>query len=135
MENETRIIEFRGREAVSGEWCYGDIVQWESGRKSILQRSPKDGDLSTVEKIPISPETVGQFTGFEDRNGRRIYEGDLLRGDTFYGLARVMWLASRGKLALRLEEGFSQDFWDFDGKTAEVVGNVHDNPGMARGLK
>jgi len=132
-----REIEFRGlvigrpfKDGVpmTGKWVSGDLTHGIDGDPTIESR--EDG-----RDYLVDPETVGQYTGFEDRNGRRIYEGDLLRGDTFYGLARVMWLASRGKVALRLEDGFSQDFRDFDGKTAEVVGNVHDNPGMARGLK
>jgi len=120
-----REIEFRGWNKKTAKWHHGNLLRYANGINTILH--PRGSETG------VEPETVGQYVGFTDRNGRRIYEGDLLRGDTFDGLARVMWFTLRGKLVLRGRD-FNKDLWAYDGKMAEIVGNVHDNLDMARGL-
>ena len=61
---------FRG-----GRWLTGSLVRWADGDTSILRSDPDD-DNDSLSQYFVLPETVGVWTGFCDKNGRRIYEGD-----------------------------------------------------------
>jgi uncharacterized phage protein (TIGR01671 family) len=85
MERE---IKFRGKQLDNGEWTYGYLFGiWE--RRYILWGTTND----VPNMIEVDPSTVGQHTGLKDKNGKEIYEGDILNGGTeytpYYGLPHV----------------------------------------------
>ena len=111
-----RPIKFRGQRADDGKWVYGGV---EQNSITIIY----DDTLPYDNENLVYKETVGQFTGLYDKNGKEIYEGDLV---VYYasGFARIEFVAG-GFHIIQEEYGF-----DFMGQmlaTIEVIGNIFDN--------
>lgn len=65
---------FRGKQQYNGEWVEGDLMQWSDGTIRICVENGNDEKTATT----VIPETVGQCTGLTDKNGKLIFEGDIL---------------------------------------------------------
>ena len=147
-----REILFRAKRQYNGEWIYGDL---QHNGKNI----PK-----WVEGEEIIPETVGQFTGLTDKNGKKIFEGDIVKFNNQVGTI-INEYGSCGigidecinykRLEVYLEDKthnfysgvYNDNFislWEIgwncnaiDGKIKEleVIGNIHDNPELLEAQK
>ena len=139
-----REILFRGKRIETGEFAYGFLVKM-FGAYHIID---KDDENTAYEVIP---ETVGQYTGLKDKNGKRIFEGDIARftwenyflsspgGYFMYPSGNVFevrclesgyMLCKAGDNALEPNANGKVSnyvFWNFH-RGLEVIGNVHDNP-------
>ena len=126
-----REILFRGKRKDGGIWLFGDLRQWSETRKGIC-----DYELKSTSEV--DPETVGQFTGLTDKNGKKIFDGDIVVYDNTpynaYG-HRVIGVIVWHKWAWRFkykEYGSTYHYTvgteDFFGAKSEVIGNIHDNP-------
>ena len=126
-----REILFRGKSKNSNEWVQGGILQTEN-RAEIYVPHDSYGAIAEppfcdVEIVEVDPETVGQYTGLTDRNGKKIFEGDILKGvqdDLFI----MKW--HRGQF---IAENVKDWLFAFKGQAGEVVGNIHDNPELLEG--
>lgn len=132
-----REILFRGQRIDNGEWVYGYYVCDETGQISEepiafiyhLNNHPCGWDLIPFEVIP---ETVGQFTGLLDKNGTKIFEGDICRNAKTGEIVSVAWhgtmagfVWNKRKEKSHLFE-FGELFRAYD--KYEVIGTIHDNP-------
>ena len=132
-----REILFRGKWKNNGKWVEGFPVQTEEGNFYIANTAEELGcgiciqELEEYGNYEVIPETVGQYTGLTDKNGKKIFEGDMCR------VTRPCVLAY-GQITFRNgcfwfvddSEGGMLRLCDvkIDGFQIEVIGNIHDNP-------
>lgn len=123
-----REILFRGK-AKDGKWYFGDLVQFKSGYVYI--QSKEEGESNYV-----IPETVGQFTGLTDKNGKKIFEHDIVYIKFQEPTSKVTGekpiytiIFEKGCFSLFRKTNrivvFDLRVWY---KECEVIGNIHDNP-------
>ncbi len=159
-----REIKFRGKSLKTGEWVYGllhkcigkaKLKGWEMVKGKcnpvineasidrwwiLIPRMPEDYDWDlrdTFSPILVNPNTVGQFTGLYDKNGKEIYEGDIVdawsagshltNGIIKWGLCRFFIGNEPPSIIWSLTSNSENK-----DELLEVVGNIHDNPELLK---
>lgn len=134
-----RNIKFRGKDKKTGEWLYGNL------------------QVPTIEGVPyfmwdkekfqceVETNTIGQFTGLKDKNGKEIYEGDIVYSEFADGSNCMFLVGWNNKLSCfgvmdeydYRSKQLGYDFPEFDNhlfievlknsKIFKIIGNIHDN--------
>ncbi|MGM9763551.1 MAG: YopX family protein [Candidatus Cryptobacteroides sp.] len=117
-----REIIFRGKRLDNGKFVEGDLSCSTNGTVRI---NPHENGQPWL-GYPVNPETVGQYTGLTDKNGVKIFEGDILSIPSYNGGKHksTVYFAG-GKFAV---DGSNYSFKDIKPRTSEVIGNIYDNP-------
>lgn len=120
---------FRGKRTDNGEWITDSETYIRDGDGIWLS----DENLNVVTVIP---ETVGQFTGLTDKNGVRIFEGDIVRYDVNYHDMVISYDVENwgGWLYEDMDDNMqAYSIYEFNLKDIAVIGNIHDNPDILKG--
>lgn len=117
-----RIIKFRGKSITEDKWVYGDL--------SHRENPPTNVSPYAVNGYGVEPDTVGQFTGFFDKNNEEIYEGDIIEGiDIIFVVEyRVRWAAFVAIVGIADVEELGR----FSTQIMKKVGNIYDNPELIK---
>lgn len=120
-----REILFRGKRTDNGEWVYGWITtQFKKHTGGALLTRIQSVAFGVGEQ-QVQTHTVGQFTGLYDKNGKPIFEGDIVIMDM--NAVIVKGLVKYQGAAYYIAT--NSDLWDIDNYyTLEVIGNKHDDP-------
>lgn len=125
-----RIVKFRGKSKRTGEWLYGDLVRNVEGAFAIVPPFQMTTD-NYCDRYEVVDNTIGQFTGLFDTNGKEIYEGDIL---DFNGIIVEVRFV-RGVFAFLANGNLDEELCG-DCRTdlfAKVIGNVYENPDILKG--
>ena len=114
-----------------GEWVFGYVFS-DLGAMKIRQYETDRPECNDYE---VDPETVGQYTGLTDKNGVRIFEGDIVRYDVNYHDMVISYDVENwgGWLYEDMDDNMqAYSIYEFNLKDIAVVGNIHDNPELLR---
>lgn len=138
-------------EPIEGEWKYGGVLQGSCAH-SIIYGYDNDDQIGSIQKHVVYTDTLGQYTGLKDRNGKRICENDIVEFDNCVRSARylVWWNRETSMMTAVPLDGIyfngtdygngkypqfnydtfclmMQDPWG-DFRDIKVIGNIHDSP-------
>lgn len=129
-----REIKFRGFDRKFGQWRYGYYYSFESSGRVIATIMTEHGS-----NFMVDPDSVGQYTGLHDRNGKEIYDRDLCVDDDGKSLIEIVWSGNH-QWGCRIVKGralsqgltFPLFHWDehyHNGfRQLEVIGNIYEHP-------
>ena len=150
---DNREILFRGKCTDTGRWYEGQYIHLHKTTycfKEDYDRNP-DNDIHQIVfeemmdwglpnrhlRADVLPETVGQYTGLTDKNGKKIFEGDIIKGCEYDDIYFVKYFADDNYPAFDVVPEMNTECNGLSHliivEGIEVIGNIHDNPELLKG--
>ncbi len=128
-----RTIKFRGKSIYGEDWLYGSLVKIEKNRYAVIPPLNNIEIGKSIGMYEVYPETVGQFTGLLDKDGKEIYEGDILLMGEDEGVRIYNKVGIKDGCFGYVGENSGEllPFCNYN-VTEEVVGNIYDNPDLIK---
>lgn len=114
-------IEFRGIREDSEEWIYGDLLHYN---EQTLISSHSIENIEDNYDENVIPDTVGQYTGLKDKNGNKIFEGDIVKPFSEDNNAQIIFINGSFKVATKTKKG-NYLIWNYYKDQIEIIGNIH----------
>lgn len=136
-----REILFRGKRTNNGEWVEGWVTsQFKKHTEGELLTRIQSNIFGVGEHL-VDTETIGEYTGLTDKNGKRIFEGDIIIckkeicGNFIDSCVEIGFVEMKhGAFGLHRKQGYYRPFKDWlEDYEYEIIGNVHDNSYLLRG--
>lgn len=122
-----REILYRGKRVDNGEWVYGYFEKY-NGRTYINLQTERlnTGGYPIREFVEVIPETIGEYTGLCDKNGKKIFEGDICKHRSNFSGKDIISVVNYtdGQFLAMADNNSGFNLSD----KLEVIGNIHDNP-------
>lgn len=123
---------YHGKRKDNGEWVEGCLLGNDlivpKGQPFYVCRCILDSALTIYEVIP---ETVGQYTELPDKNGRPIFEGNIIRDTETFDVGEIYFDTDTARFVIEFEKMII-DFSDYNNGDVEVIGNIYDNPELIK---
>ena len=127
-----REILFRGKAIDNGEWVYGYLTKhyYKGEFEFCIQYFDSDMDDKKRHNVIVDQNTIGQFTGLFDKNGVKIFEGDIVKSHSKNWIGEIKFFEGSfiHNEAIRANSLIN----DCVPTYCEVIGNIHDNPTLLK---
>lgn len=122
-----REILFRGKEIDTGKWIEGWYERYPFGRWPLKDAivPAKRAEEGCCRHAEVDPDTIGQFTGMVDKNGKKIFEGDIVFVPRMGKSYEVKYMLGQFFVGINYPIAYERH-------TCEVIGNIHDNPELVK---
>ena len=142
-----RTIKFRGKGIKSNEFVYGDLIHGVGSKHGKMFILPITVNLAYIKNcdpldgVEVDPETVGQFTGLLDKNGKEIFKGDILFGREEGDGETTAWnfyyeIFYDEKVCAFMAKEKNDKYWGIViceiNEQYEIIGNIFDNPELLK---
>ena len=138
---------YQGKRKDNGEWVQGDLIHKQIWASSLCVIRESDDGFDHYEEYEVDPDTVSEFTGLRDRNGKRIFEGDIINyedGDpsdyeyhdgTIMNVGEIVFCDGKFCFTNAFSVTMDDLLCDNDMLDCEVIGNKWDNPELLEDKK